>query len=364
MAYPRSSLSKGFSLSVLVLGVMLALGVVPGCKSSSGTTDIGFLDPTDLEPYKAGDDVEGTPIAYDRNNLLDDASLVDFSQASGTIVQQYLERTPYGKRSFLGTYQSNGLRAADAIADASRNYRVNPIALLVLSQIRGGLVSLQIYPSDPARVEYAFECGCQTKGACEPRLAGFDRQIDCVAQKLREAIESVRLNGVTASGFGPNRTSFTVDGARVTPANAATAAILQVLPREAVNAPGGTWLFWNLWQKFAEKYGYSGPFEPNPEGSGIGEACQVDAQCSGIPKELSPICATNYPGGLCTTNCTGECPEVPGRAKGYCADFRAQGGYCLAVCNPSAPNCRSGYSCTRVVKFGDSKASEYTCYPQ
>lgn len=342
--------------------MLLSVGVVglcvPACKSTVAETT--FLDPTDLELYKpAGDE---PPKPYDRNDLIDDASLVDFTQATSAVAQTYLERTSYARRSFLSTYQSNGLRASDALVNAARVYRINPIVLLVFAQVRAGLVSLGVYPTEPARVEYAFQCGCESKGVCEPRLAGFDNQINCLALRLREALEAVKLSGVTASGFGPNRTAFTVDGGRVTPANAATAAIYQVLPREAREAAGGTWLFWNLWQKYTTAYEYAGPFEPTPEGGGIGDACQNDRQCALPASER--VCATNYPGGLCTTNCTGECPVVPGKAEGYCADFRAQGGYCLAVCNPSAPNCRTGYTCTRVAKFNAPKESAFTCYPQ
>lgn len=327
------------------------------CSSTPATT---FLDETDLTAYVPPGDAPPQP--YDRNLLIDDASLTDTSLATSAVVQQYLERNPYSKRSFLGTYQSNGLRASDALVNAARAYRINPIALLVFAQVRAGLVSLTIYPEAPSRVEYAFECGCETATSCDPRLAGFDKQIDCLALRLRESLEAVKLSGVTASGFGPNRTSFTVDGARVTPQNAGTAAVYQVLPREAKDAAGGSWLFWNLWQKYTLAYEYSGPFEPTPEGGGIGDACQNDRQC-GLPAP-DAICATSYPGGLCTTNCTDGCPIIAGKAEGYCVDFRTDRGYCLAVCNPSAPNCRQGYACTRVAKFGAPKESQFTCYPE
>ncbi len=340
--------------ATLVVGLAPAL---PGCTTKVETS---FLDPSDLTPYKPKE--EEPAVTYDRNMLIEDASFVDSTQATSVVVQEYLERSPYGSRSFLGTYQSSGLRASDALVTASRTYGVNPIALLAFAQVRAGLLSLKVYPEDPARVEYAFQCGCESKGVCDPRLAGFDKQIDCLARQLRESIEAVKLNGATVSGFGPNRTSFTVDGARVTPANGATAAIYQALPREARDKPGGAWLLWNLWQKYASAYQYQPPLEATGEGGGIGDPCKNDAQCA-LPQP-DRICATNYPGGLCTTSCTGDCPDVPGKAKGFCADFRAQGGYCLAVCNPNAPKCRTGYACTRVVRFNSPKETEATCYPQ
>ena len=101
--------------------------------------------------------------------------------------------------------------------------------------------------------------------------------------------------------------------------------------------------------------------ELNAEGGGIGEACQNARQCA-LPASEA-ICATEYPGGMCTTQCTSDCPVVAGKGEGYCADFRSTG-ICLAVCNPNAPTCRKGYTCTRVARFGAPKESQYTCYPE
>lgn len=349
----RAMWARAARAAVAIACVALALSA---CTTKVETS---ILDPTDLQPYKPlAEDIE-TP--YDRNMLIDDASFLDSTQATSVVVQEYLERTSYGSRSFLGTYQSSGLRASDALVASSRTYGVNPIALLVFAQVRAGLVSLTVYPEDPARVEYAFQCGCEAKGQCDPRSAGFDKQVDCVALRLREALEAVKVSGAAPSGFGPNRTAFTVDGARVTPANAATAALYHVLPREAKDEPGGIWLVWNLWQKYTLAYEYAGPFEPTPEGGGIGEACQNARQCA-LPASEA-ICATEYPGGMCTTQCTSDCPVVAGKGEGYCADFRSTG-ICLAVCNPNAPTCRKGYTCTRVARFGAPKESQYTCYPE
>jgi hypothetical protein len=47
-----------------------------------------------------------------------------------------------------------------------------------------------------------------------------------------------------------------------------------------------------------------------------------------------------------------------------CASFPGEGGYCLPVCNPSAPACRTGYACELVVAASDDAgSSQYACAP-
>ncbi len=341
--------------SRLTLVFPVAVAMAAGCSETVTSTK---LQPGDLEPPQAI--AEEPPPPYNRNTLVDDASFTDLSIAAPTVIQKYLSRNPYESRSFLETYQSNGLRASEALVRTARQYRINPLVLLVFAQIREGLVGATNYPFPPERVEYVFGCGCETTTSCDGRYAGFDRQIDCLARQLRQSLEVVKVSGVTVSGFGQNRTTFTVDGVRVTPSNGATVAIYEALPVEAFQKAGGTWLFWNLWIKYTQAYEYAGPFEPSPEGGGYGDACRGDKQCA-VP---DPLCAENYPGGLCTTPCDGECPEVLGKPRGFCADFGGQGGYCLALCNPGAAKCRAGYKCTRIVRYGNPKESEFTCYPE
>jgi hypothetical protein len=306
------------------------------------------------------DDLQSTEGAtFDPNEIVELGSFTDTITIDVAQVQQFLERTPYNRASFLATYQSNGVRASDAIAKTSSRYGLNPLVFLVKSEMVQGLVGEEFYPSPPPRVEYVFACGCAGAGSCDPAVAGFDRQIDCLGRALRASLDEITANGQPSGRWGPGIPAVTLDGRSVTPADASTAAIYQYTPLVAFQKSGGSWLFWNLWQKYALALNYFGGTGSNA-GAWIGDACQSDPSCVAP----SAICVTNYPGGLCTASCTSACPSDTAHGPSFCADFPGQGGFCLAVCNPGAPACRSGYACTKVAKYGDKTQSQFVCLPK
>jgi hypothetical protein len=197
--------------------------------------------------------------AFSPDEIVPVASFTDDATLAETAIQRFLEQTPYGGPSFLSSYSSNGTRADDAIMAAAAEYGLNPIVLLVRAEMNGGLIGLEVYPSDPSRVEYVFGCGCADSGSdCDPALAGFDVQVDCLASALRESLDAIAAAGHTDGGWGPGIAMTTLDGVRVTPADASTAALYQYTPAVDQGAAGGNWLFWNLWQKYASALGYKG----------------------------------------------------------------------------------------------------------
>ncbi len=310
------------------------------------------------------DDLVGSQATFDRNGIVDLASFTDWQSITGAQVQQFLERTPYNRGSFLGTYQSNGIRAADAILRTAARYKLNPLVFLARAEMAQGLVGEEFYPAPPSRVEYVFGCGCVSgqggaSGACNPALAGFDTQVDCLGRALRTSLDDITSSGATAGQWAPGQARLTLDNLSVTPADASTAALYQYTPVVAFQSAGGNWLFWNLWQKYALAVGYFGGGSVATGSAFIGDACKVDATCA----YAGGICTASYPGGLCTAACTGDCIVDPAHGPTFCADFQAQGGYCLAVCNPDAPACRTGYACKKVAKLGDSAASANVCLP-
>jgi hypothetical protein len=324
------------SVRGLLAFVVVAAGMVVGACG-------GDTPPTTLQPGDfAKPEIEGK--IFDRNNLVDPAAFTDADALDITAVQRFLAKTPYERPSFLETYQSNGVRAADAIISAARQYRINPLVFLVYAQITQGLLGERNYPFPPDRVEYVFRCGCLHAEACLPELAGFDRQLHCFARALRTAIDEVKANERTTSGWGPDVASTTLDNLKVTPANDVTAALYERTPRVNEGREGGTWIFWNVWQLYAARLEYTGPFG-STDGRWIGEACTTAAMCGAIE---NGICADHYPDGLCTVKCDGTCPIAPAKAESFCAKF-PDGGYCLPICNPAAPSCRTGYECVRVV---------------
>ena len=335
-----------------LLGLLAVLtAVAPACSKGAGSS---VLQDADLKIP------EGSEAKFDKNNVVDPAAFVDVDGIDVNLVQKFLHRNAYDRPSFLETYQSNGVRASDAILRAARTYRINPLVFLVYAQASQGLLGEINYPFPPERVEYVFRCGCFQGDNCLPALAGFDRQVDCLGRQLRKALDDIAANGATASGWGPDRPGTTIDGQKVTPANDATAAVYDYIPRVLPEKAGGSWLFWNLWTVYSAAIDYAGPIGGAGGGQWIGDAC-VSPQGCGFD---NPICATNYPGGLCTTSCDGSCPSQPDRAETFCVDYKSEGGFCLAVCNPGAPACRQGYKCLSVARYkGDATDSQHVCYP-
>ena len=254
-------------------------------------------------------------------------------------------KSPYSRPSFLETYQSNGIRASDAIANSAQNYSINPLVLLVLLETTEGLIGQRNYPFPPERVEYVFNCGCTQKTTCEPQLAGLDRQVDCVARKLRESLDAINQNTKTASGWGVNTPMYTLDNQAVTPANDATAALYDWNPRLAIGQPGGQWVFWNVWNLYAQYMSYSGPLGTNG-GKWIGDACNANDECQTVQ---GAVCADNYPNGMCVVECSESvaCPSGQNRAESFCAKFQ-DGFFCVPTCNPQASACRDGGQCVHV----------------
>jgi hypothetical protein len=335
-----------FRSALLFVIALVALALAPACAKEEPA---GLLQPKDLTKPT------GLEADFDKNNILDTASFTDSEAVDAAVLQKFLHKTIYDRATFLETYQSNGVRAADAIATAGRQYRINPLVLLVFTQVLQGLVGEQNYPFPPERVEYVFRCGCLQGSNCMAELAGFNRQVDCLARSLRVALDQITQKGSTAAGWGIDTTSLTLDSEKVTPTTEATAAIYDRLPKVAAGGEGGTWVFWNVYNQYALAMDYVGPVGGGAGGGWIGDACTTAASCGISDKQT---CATNYPDGLCTVPCDGSCPNDPSRPEAFCADFKDNGGYCLVVCNLGAPSCRKGYKCVRLKQRGsnDSKA--------
>ena len=327
--------------------VLTAAAFVACAKSPVDTT---YLQPSDLAPV-------ATP--FSANEIVNLASFTDDATITSAQIQSFFALTPYGYASFLDTYSSNGVRAADGIIAAAKQYTLNPLLFLVRAEMDGGLVGLPAYPSSANQVEYVFGCGCpDTQTSCDPSFAGLDVQASCLGEALRESLDAIAADGHTDGGWAPNAATTTLDGVSVTPKDASTASLYQYTPRVNEGAAGGNWLFWNLWQQYAAAFHYTGASTPASTAS-IGDACTTSGSCA----YTGGLCATNYPGGLCTATCTSTCPAVPSGATSFCANYAGQGGYCLPVCNPAASACRSGYSCTKVAQFGSSTVGQYVCAP-
>jgi hypothetical protein len=338
------SIWRGFFTWLFAMLVTAGIMVVASCKSDPVPTVLQALDTT---PDASGG---GTGQPFDRNNILDTNSFTDDQSLDRDAVQKFLSKTPYSRSSFLETYQSNGIRAADAIVAAARNHHINPLVFLVLTETTQGLIGARDYVFPPERIEYIFDCGCYQKTNCAADLAGYDRQLDCLGGQLESVLNDVKANKHANSGWGIDQTSTTLDGAKVSPANEATAVLYDRNPRLDINGPTGQWVFWNVWQVYAAKMNYFGPLGASG-GKQIGDPCVHDNECSdSIPDAFCAQPADGYPDGMCVFDCTQQktCPSTQGGATSFCTQFK-DGAFCAPTCNIGAGGgCRNGYTCIHV----------------
>lgn len=311
--------------------------------------------------WPADDFAEQADLPFDPNAIIDStASLTDpTSLPDVDSIQTFLLQTPYGTESFLATYASNGVSAATSIAAASTAYQLNPLLFLVRAEADQALVSATTYPAPAGRVEYAFGCGCDETPSpahpnprCDPTLAGFDKQVDCLGRTIRSYLDGVcGAAQATPGGWSTNATMTTIDGVAVTPYNEGTAALYQYAPLVLENEQGGNWFFWNVYQLFANAAAYPGAFGD----AWVGDPCCGDATCD----YTGGTCAVNVPDGMCTAACsaTNACPTTAGRSS-VCASLSGQG-FCLFDC--TADSCRSGYVCQTVAVVGGG--SGLACLP-
>src|SRR6185436_12069738 len=127
-----------------VAPVFVALALAPACKGEQEHT---IFQEQDLKLP------EGEERPFDRNNIVDSPSFTDAAGLDVGQIQRFLGKTPYERPSFLETYQSNGVRASDAIFRAARAYKLNPLVFLVFAQTTQGLVGEPTYPFPTERVE-------------------------------------------------------------------------------------------------------------------------------------------------------------------------------------------------------------------
>lgn len=341
--------------------VLIASAVFASACGSEEETS--FLHPSDTAIGAQDSEINFTPtdalIDNDRD-FTDGAAIADIA-----LMQRFFDRTPYGSRSFLASYASNGVSAASAVLTAALKYQINPIVLIARLQMAQGLVSATEYPEPSTRVEYAFECGCNG-ATCLPETAGLDRQLECLAARFNSYMQQMNrsVDKMTDGGWGPNIDATTIDGVVVTPPNQATAAIYQFDPYFGEKDRRGAWLFYRLYARYSRAFQYSGTIDPLADGKWIGGACTGTSDCStDIP---NVVCLTNVPGGYCTGDCTatGTCPSAYQRTPSFCGELSdGGGGRCVGFCNPASPNCRDGYQCAPVQLFDTAGTQEYGCIP-
>ena len=351
-------------LALRTLAVALAAGAaglvsVVACGGEEALPTV--LDPTDANPSLASES------PFDPTfSLVVPADFTDSAAVRETAaVQRFFERTPYGRRSFLETYSSNGITAAGGVLAAAVKFRINPIVLLTRLQMAQGLIALEVYPEPSTRTEFAFDCGCDGGGYCLPEMAGLDRQLECVAARLRSYLTQIAVSPApptTYGGWGPNLETITLDGVLVTPPDDSTAALYQLDPVYGEKSlRGGAYVFNRIYSRYSRSFGYSGSIDPDLTGGWIGEPCTQDSDCSSAI--TGARCLTDSPQGYCSGPCDFDngCPSAPQKPASVCADLLQNGGGCVAQCNPAAPNCREGYVCAPIDLYDSPGEQQTAC---
>ena len=338
---------------VVAVAPLLGVALAAACQGTQSTATLTL----------PAQDTADSGLPFHADEIVPSAAFTDFESIDATGIQSFLERDPYeGGSSFLQTYQSNGVLFSAAVASAATTYRINPIVLLVAVEAEGGLLDDVAYPQPSAAVDFLFGCGCSVPSmpeTCDPSAAGLDVQLACYANALRTSLDQIAQSGTTAGGWGPGKTSTTLDGTTVKPTDDSTAALYQYDPVVG-NGQSGSSLFENIWQEYTLALSYAPPQGTSAEATSlVGDPCVSASDCA----IASPICATgsSYPGGMCTSQCKGSCAGVDA----FCADFTS-GGFCLSVCSPTDPSsCRTGYACALIQPSGAPAGtkSAYVCTP-
>ncbi len=198
-------------------------------------------------------DSSGLPAVFDRNTIMSDTVFATTTAVAGDAVQQFLESSPYGTRSWLADTTLGGARFSDAVVLIGQQYGIDPIVLLARMQVESSLVSATVKPS-ASRIAFALGCGCPDASSCSSQYSGLGNQLRCAGDVLStQAADSHQGSGSWVAG----QTTRTDDGYHVTPSDDATAALYAYTPWVLVGS-GGNWLVWNVTRKYLKHFDDAG----------------------------------------------------------------------------------------------------------
>ncbi len=187
-----------------------------------------------------------TAQAFDPSYILSDDELQDANAMDLNQIQAFLER------GYLAEYRAEdhtGRKrdAAYIIWKAAQEHGINPKFILVLLQKEQSLVE----DEDPTQKQLDWATGyavCDTCDMDDPaieRWKGFGKQVNSAAlQYIEGYLADIETYGVTAGRYGPGVT-VTIDGERITPTNAATAAMYAYTPH--LHGNENFVAIWNRW---------------------------------------------------------------------------------------------------------------------
>ncbi len=282
-----------------------------------------------------GDDI--SPV-FDANHIVSDAFFLDSAAMSTSDIQNFLNDTPYGNRSWLAAEVINGQPLAQVIAEASARHNLHPLMILTRFQVEGSHIGKSRHPGTRS-ASRALGCGCFDGQQCQSSYLGLGKQVECAAATLEKRFNgSVDGSWAWKRGVGKN----SLDGIRVTPSSHATAALYAYTPW-VLRGRGGNWLVWNITKKFlghipdSDTGGTPGPVETENLPLWIGKPCLRDDECGFSHNENFGFCydfldvATSTSRGFCSLVCEGFCPDKAGAATTFCMEADVGGiGICTA----------------------------------
>lgn len=319
-------------------GLLALAGVVAGVAACTQQT---------TEDSSTGQAVEQ---AFDRNNVMTDAELLDPEAYSEQQIQRFFEQTPYGKKSALAELTVNGERASTILSKAAATYGVNPLELIVRLQMEQSLVAKTA--ADKKTLDVAFGCGCPHAPVCKTNpeaYTGFDKQAECAARTLRASMDKLKSGGETVSGWKRMGAKSTEDGVSVTPQTNATAALYSYTPwvgeeGGGKTGVGGMALHHKIWIRFdqairgetpnnatpdggAEEPQTDGGATPKADGGGAASACGA----AGCTNPNFPVCDS------ATNQCVGCLTDSSCSGKGQICDTRLK--KCVECTTTNASKC-------------------------
>ncbi len=230
--------------------------ILTGCVAEVSNEPADHEETSDLDPVTwAPDgkaDFSGVPAVFDHNSVLDN-TVFTARAVDADAIQAFLERSPYGTRSWLADYKLGGERFADRIVEVAVGRGLDPVVLLVRLQVEQTLISKTTMPS-ASRLTKAMGCGCPDGGGCSASYAGFDAQLQCAAEVYKQWFDASR------DGTGQWRAGHaarSLDNVSVVPRSDATAAIYAYTPWVLPNR-GGAWLTWNVTRRYLKHFDQAG----------------------------------------------------------------------------------------------------------
>lgn len=179
---------------------------------------------------------------FNPSDLISDGSFTNSDDMSETEIQRFLEQ----QGSFLKDFEDGGRKAAKIIYDAAHgsgdatgvvpgtsitvSSRINPKAILVKLQAEQSLITAKTKNDNALNKAMGF--ACPDNGSCNPKYAGFTKQVENGAWQLQWNYDRAKGKSYNDYQVGQSQTFSNSDGSSttVTFSNRATASLYRYTP--------------------------------------------------------------------------------------------------------------------------------------